>query len=535
MKEAGQTTRAGVAAHPAHAPHTTGWLSRHTSLGETASALFDEPAAGFGAWARTTAGTVALLFALQLTTGVLLAFYFVPSTESAHTTVVFIEKVVPSGSWIRALHSHGSHWLVVALVLHLAQRLFVGEGWRRRPVGWVASVVLLALALAGGATGYSLPWDARAFYSTRIAASIAGGLPLAGDAARAWLVGGAELSTLTLSRFFALHAFVVPALILATLIARLFVFRERAGTSFAEREAAPNAEREATTESAREAATDAAVSPSRRAWRRAQLARQASVAGLVFFALAVYSWKMPAPLAPPAESVAPGYLPRPGAQFLWLFQMLKYMPAPVASLSALLLPLLLLGSLALLPFLDTPRLSRLMAHPRRNAGVAIFTLGLALVATLTTLAYLEDARDPRLREQLAAQAREEAAFRAKPFEPRRVRTGDTNGDTSQVADSNSSSNSSPSGSASHAAAATTPPEAYAKNCARCHGAHGEGRFANPRLIGINSQPRRTLEDIVAIINDPPAYGLEKRMPSFARKLSEEEKLSVAAWVVSLKP
>src|SRR5213082_126799 len=80
--------------------------------------ILDKPPRGLSAWLRTTAGVVALLFALQLVTGLLLAFYYVPSADSAYTTVAYVEKVVPAGSWIRALHFYGSQMLPAALVLH---------------------------------------------------------------------------------------------------------------------------------------------------------------------------------------------------------------------------------------------------------------------------------------------------------------------------------------------------------------------------------------------------------------------------------
>ncbi|HVF51256.1 MAG TPA: cytochrome b N-terminal domain-containing protein [Pyrinomonadaceae bacterium] len=512
------------------ANQSSGWLSRHTRIAGTAHAILDAPPlSGLDAWARTTAGVVVVLTLLQITTGVLLAFFYVPAAESAHTTVAFIEKSLPAGSWIRALHEHGSKWLVVALVLHLAQRLLMRGGWRRKPFGWIASVVLLALMLANGATGYSLPWDARAFYSTRVAASIAGGLPLVGPSARAWLLGGADLSTLTVSRFYALHVLLIPILILLTVVARLFVFREPPN-------AIPDNETDITkataaithdTQARDERAPDPHVPDARaRGWMRAQLARNALAAGLVFIALALYAAKFPAPLGPPPEAAAQGYLPRPGAQFLWLFQLLKYLPGAAASLAALLLPLLLLGGLAALPLIQASRFARLTNHPRRNAGVVLFTLGVTLVALFTTLAYVEDARDPHTRKQLARQAQEEHAFRQTPFAPRRLRADD---DTETTAPRNTTDDGATSSSPSNA-----PPAAYAKNCAKCHGANGEGKFANPSLVGITSQPRRTVEDLIAIQNNPAAYGLEARMPSFARKLSEDEKRAIAEWIASLK-
>ena len=508
---------------PAGTPPGQDLRSSLTTLAEVRRALADEPARGFSAWARTTAGVVALLFVLQLVTGLLLAFVYVPSSAAAHATVAYVEKVVPAGSWLRALHHCVSQLLPLALLLHLAQMYWRGAH-RRKFVGWAGSVLLLALALAAAATGYSLPWDARAFYSTRVAEGVAGGLPLIGEQARRWLLGGARVSTLTLSRLYALHAFVTPLLILTVVVARLFIFRERQAPAAKNLPGArPSSSDEVTTN---EAAAFTA-SPERR-WLRVQFARNAVVVGLVFLGLAVFAAKYSAPLGPPPAEAEPGYLPRPGFQFLWLFQLLKYMPAPLASTVALLLPASIFGALLLLPFFDARGRGESPSLLRRYAGAGVFAFILLLTGTLTTIALLEDARDPRVREQLARQAREEQDFRRAPFQPLRLEGEDAAGDgAAQTAPG-------PDGPPA-AADEGAPPAAYAAHCARCHGARGEGRFANPPLAGVGRRPRRTLEDIVAILDDPASYGLEARMPSFRGKLTDEEKRQIAAWVVSLRP
>jgi ubiquinol-cytochrome c reductase cytochrome b subunit len=471
-----------------------------TRLGEITAAVLDEPDDGLAAWARTTAGVVALLIILQFVTGALLAFYYVPSAEAAHATVSFVEKVLPAGSWLRALHLYASQLLPLALLLHLSQG-FLRGAHRRRPVGWVASVLLLALVMANGATGYSLPWDARAFYSTRVAEGIASGLPGLGTQARAWLTGGETLSTLTLSRFYALHVLVVPTLILTVVVARFFVFKD-AGAA---RESVPGPEGEP--ERAR---------GETKGWAFVQAARVAVVCGLVFGGLALYAARYPAPLAPAPEGAPAGYLPRPGAQFLWLFQLLKYFPSAVASLVATLLPAFLLGALALLPF--APERRGLWRHSRR-AGAVIFALIFLLVGGLSGLAVWEDWRDPRVREQLAQQAAAEAEFRRAPFVPRRL-GAEAPGDAAA--------------SGNNAGASAEPPAAYAQHCARCHGARGEGKSINPPLTGLSLRPRRTVADLVRIMDDPATYNLDKRMPSFAGKMTDEEKLSVAEWLWTLR-
>jgi ubiquinol-cytochrome c reductase cytochrome b subunit len=503
--------------------------ARRTTLRLALENLLDEPSRGFDAWTRTTAGLVALLFILQLVTGLLLAFYYVPSADSAFATVAYVEKVLPAGSWIRALHFYGSQFLPFALVLHLAQMLWRGA-YARRPVAWVASVVLLALALANGATGYSLPWDARAFFSTNVAENVTGGLPLAGATLRAWLVGGSEISTLTLSRFFALHVLVVPFILLAAAFARLFIFREPAAMQATQLD--EDSARDAGRSEVSKLDFDSAEVPSKvnRAgvseWARTQFARNAVVCGVVFLALALYAAHHPAPLGPSADASPPGYLPRPGIQFLWLFQLLKLFPKTVGSLVAFFLPALIFGSLALLPFARRGE-GPAREKSRRRLGQSILIFTVLLVAGLTAAAFVEDSRDPRVHAQFALQAQKEAEFRAAPFTPKR--TGDA--PTAAGAEGASPSSNTNTSTTTQAAAA---PEAFTRNCAKCHGAHGEGRSIYPSLVGISTRPKRTVEDIVAIQNDPRSYGLESRMPSFATKLSDEEKRTIAEWVVSLK-
>ena len=169
------------------------------------------------AWLKTTTGVVAVLLLVQFLTGVLLAFYYVPSVDHAYTTVSYIEKVVSSGSWLRALHHYGSQWLSVFVFLHVI-RLFCDRTYNANRIQWIVGILLLGLVMAAGGTGYSLPWDARAFFSTRVAEGLMAGLPGAGTLARLWLLGGSDISPVTLSRFFALHVLVVPALIASVVI-----------------------------------------------------------------------------------------------------------------------------------------------------------------------------------------------------------------------------------------------------------------------------------------------------------------------------
>lgn len=475
------------------------FLTERTRLPDIVYSLFDESSAGMIAWAKTTAGIVVTLLAVQVVTGALMAFYYVPSAEAAHTSIAYIEKVLPAGSWIRAVHHYGSQWLTLFLVLHLTQ-MFWRASYRRRPVAWLATIFLLALVLAGGVTGYSLPWDARAMFGTRVAQGIAAGIPLVGGVMHRWLVGGIEISTMTLSRFFGLHVLVVPTVVLVVIVVRLFVFREPSSIQVTKNRTCGT-------------------------WQFHQLIRQSVAAGLIFLALALYAMKYHAPLGPSASDIAAGYMPRPGAQFLWLFQMLKYLPGRIASIVAVLVPTLIFVGLVLLPFLDARQKHKHPTElPRRRLTVVLFACGGIFVASMTAMAYINDARDPNVRAQLAQQAAEETAFRAEPFEPLPPRSAEANAPPSNA------TNAGP----TKVVSADTPPATFLKRCASCHGSRGQGVKPFPKLLGVSAKPRRTVEDIIGLLNDPNAFGLEPPMRSFATKLTDDEKREIAEWLMLLK-
>ena len=190
----------------------------------------------------------------------------------------------------------------------------------------------------------------------------------------------------------------------------------------------------------------------------------------------------------------------------------------------------------------------MIAHPRRTVGVALFALGFLLFTVMTVISYVKDASDPVIRAQLARQTAEEDAFRASPFVPLKTRTsesaidetGDTQtrgdaGKTEQTANTSSSaSNSNKASQMQKAISATFPPESYITKCSGCHGTRGQGVKIYPRLIGVSTKPRRTIEDLIAIMNDPASYGLDPLMPSFKDKLTEDEKREIAEWMAALK-
>src|SRR5881275_2258078 len=202
------------------------WLDRRTGLDSLLDHALDEPIPGGAKIAYVFGSGLLFLFLSQIVTGVFLAMYYVPSADHAHTTVAYITKEVTGGSFLRSIHAYGSSAIIIVLLLHLTQTFVYGSYKGHRELVWLAGCVLLALMLGMAFTGYLLPWDQKAYFATTVGTNILSEVPWVGNALKKLLRGGAEMGTLTLSRFFVLHVFLLPALIVIFIAAHIFLFRK---------------------------------------------------------------------------------------------------------------------------------------------------------------------------------------------------------------------------------------------------------------------------------------------------------------------
>src|SRR5262249_49806363 len=191
------------------------WNEARTGLNSLLHQALDEPVPGGAKLAYVFGSALLFLFLSQIVTGIFLAIYYVPSADHAHTTVAYITKEVTSGSFLRSIHAYGSSAIVIVLLLHITQTFLYGAYKGRRELLWLAGCVLFVLMLGMSFTGYLLPWDQKAFFATTVGTNILSEVPFVGGPLKSLLRGGTDMGTLTLSRFFVLHVFVIPALIFA--------------------------------------------------------------------------------------------------------------------------------------------------------------------------------------------------------------------------------------------------------------------------------------------------------------------------------
>ena len=187
------------------------WVDERYQLAKPLQKALSKPVPRFALkWWYCLGGITAFLFAVQGTTGIMLAFYYKPTPEAAFASIQFIENQVRFGAAIRMVHHWAANGMVIMCTAHMLRVFIMGAYKRPRELNWVGGILLLVMTLAFGLTGYLLPWDQRAFWATTVASEIAGSMPVIGDLALVFLRVGWEVTALTLSRFYALHVMLLP-------------------------------------------------------------------------------------------------------------------------------------------------------------------------------------------------------------------------------------------------------------------------------------------------------------------------------------
>jgi quinol-cytochrome oxidoreductase complex cytochrome b subunit len=171
-----------------------------------------------------TLGSASLFLAVnQIVTGILLTIYYVPTPDHAYDSVQYITTQVPAGWLIRGLHHWGASAMVVVVGLHMVRVILYGAYKFPREVTWFTGVVLLLVTIGFGFTGYLLPWDQKAYWATTVGTRIAGTPPLIGDSILRIVRGGEELTAITLARFFGVHIWVLPTVLLLLTALHLYL------------------------------------------------------------------------------------------------------------------------------------------------------------------------------------------------------------------------------------------------------------------------------------------------------------------------
>jgi cytochrome b-561 len=354
----------------------------------------------------------AFLFLILVVTGVLLMFFYVPSTERAYWSIKDIHYVVGFGWLLRNQHRWAAHLMVLVVFLHMLRVFFTGAYRAQRAANWLVGLVLLLLTLLLSFTGYLLPWDQLAFWAVTVGTNIAKEAPVVGEGLRFVLLGGTEIGQSGLLRFYVLHVVALPAVVLLLFAYHMWRVRRDGGLAVTDLAAAPLPEASPTapaggktyslfgvtpgtsleTRAARPQAGEAATASSPHLLRR-----------LILVFLAVFTVTIVLSLisgAPLEEAANPSLTPNPAKApwyFLWLQELLAVTTIRIGEITisgglvgGIIIPGVLLVAAAAWPFLDRSPLRTIgkWFPPERRVQNMVFALVAVAIAVLVLIGLL---------------------------------------------------------------------------------------------------------------------------------------------------
>jgi ubiquinol-cytochrome c reductase cytochrome b subunit len=354
-----------------------GWFDRRLQLSAPIRETMAHPVPRRTAsWAYVFGSAALTAFGLQLVTGILLAMIYVPSAGQAWSSLQSLNHDVTLGWFIRALHGWGSNVMLAIVLIHMGQVFLFGAHKYPRELTWIVGVFLLLVTLGMAFTGQVLRFDQDAYWGLGIGASIASRVPFAGPWLVSLLLGGPIIGGPTLSRFFALHVFVVPGLLIGfiavhvLLVLKLGVNEWPMPGRVVRRETYLREYDELTHRDGVPFAPNAI-------WK------DIVFSGVVLLAIAWCAYVF-GPFGPGGEP-DPTIIqtaPRPDFFFLWLYALLSFLPPSAETPLLLIVPPLIIAALLALPFVAGEGEK---SWRRRPVAVLIILLVVVSLGSLTHL------------------------------------------------------------------------------------------------------------------------------------------------------
>lgn len=422
------------------------WLDHRVGYKDILQETLYEPVPGGAKWRYVWGSTLVFSFVLQMITGVFLWTAYSPSAQTAWESVFYIQHVMWLGDVVRGIHHYAAQAMVVLLAIHLAQVVIDGAYKAPREVNFWLGMVLMQIVLGLSLTGYLLPWDQKGYYATQVSTKIMSATPVVGNMVQDIAQGGPEYGHHTLTRFFAMHAGILPGLLIGFLVLHIYVFR-RHGITAHQPKAAPTVP----------------------FWPDQVLRDAVACLGVLAVVLLLAVFKG-AGLSAPANASDPFAAARPEWYFLFLFRFLKFEAVEHFGLAfgAIYVPGALMAVLMAMPI--TAMIWR-KGHAFNVAFMAVISV--AIVA-LTTMAMIEDAGNEDHQAAIAEADRD--GKRVVELAKRETRI--------------------PVEGAVHLLATdpfTQGPRLFAKHCASCHHYHGHnGRGTLAVSVDPQSGQRRIL-------------------------------------------
>src|SRR5246500_919569 len=354
------------------------WFDRRLQLAAPIREAAEHPVPrNTASWWYVFGSAALTIFLLQLVTGILLAIVYVPSAAQAWNSLQTLNHDLALGWFLRAMHGWGSNFMVAIVLIHMVQVFLFGAHKFPRELTWVIGVFLLLMTLGMAFSGQVLRFDQDAYWGLGIGASIASRVPIAGPAIVKLMLGGPIIAGATLSRFFALHVFVIPGMLIGFVALHLLMvlklgINEWPMPGRIVKRSTYLSEYHALTKKDGEPFVPYAI------WKDMFFA---AFILLAVAACAIYFGPF-GPTGRPDPTIIQT-VPKPDYFFLWLYALLSLLPPSMETPALLIGPVVVIAFLVLLPFLSGEGEK---SWRRRPIAVLTILLTAIILGTLTHLA-----------------------------------------------------------------------------------------------------------------------------------------------------
>lgn len=285
-------------------------------------------------------------FIVQVFSGICLAMAYVPGGEKTYESLVYITNTAPLGNVLRGMHYYGASAMVMLAVIHMIQVYMHATYKYPREMNWMSGVVLLFVVLGMAFTGQLLRWDANGVWSVTVAAEMAGRTPIIGPTLAHFIMGGETVGGSTITRFFAMHVFIMPAIIFAGIGLHMLLIMRHGISEM------PDVNDPVDPETYKEKYEERIQKTGVPFWPVAMWRDVIFSTAIVFVILGFSIFLGPPTLDPPPNPSSINANPLPDWYFLWYFAVLSLLPPKLETWVILGVPILGFLGLFFLPMLS---------------------------------------------------------------------------------------------------------------------------------------------------------------------------------------
>jgi ubiquinol-cytochrome c reductase cytochrome b subunit len=418
------------------------WIEKRTGFVSLAKDFLTEDVPGGASYWYVFGSATLFCMIVQIVTGIFLTFFYAPSAATAweSTRAIYLN---PWTHFLLATHYWGASAMIALVFLHLLQTLIFGAYKSPRELQWVVGVLLLLVTLVLGLTGYLLPWDMDAYFASQVSLNITGLAPLAGPMMQHIAQGGGGMGTETINRFFGLHVWLMPAVLVLLVGAHLTIFRHNGPAGPAD---------------------DHLRHTRKGVFWPDQMFMDGAFSMIIFIVIVFLSLAFPPYLDAKADPTK-FFVPYPAWYFLSLFGLLALVPPEIhlgplsigtELIATIIVPTLFLVVVLLLPWLDRSKTRSLAA---RGGILWTTTIVVGGIVALSIFGQVET-----MAKQAAAPASPpESVVLSEPS------TSEESAGTPGTVPAGSAGASTAGGQTNANGA-----KVFAANCSSCHGAQGQG-------------------------------------------------------------